>query len=261
MMRLAHVWAVALRHIKLLLYDVNMQLTFLFWPFIDVVIWGYLGAWMQAGHDPNLQAALLSAILLWQVVNRISQSIGLSFLEELWSGSLIVLFSTPLRVCEWMAGAILYSILAAAVVIVYCLALVKCMYPVPLTLLLKNCLLFGPPLLLSGIWMGLLGLQIVLHRGKRASEFTYLVAWITAPISGVFYAREILPVWAQKIGNILPMTYAFTGLRRSILHQEDPTWYIAVAYVLSIAYCAVAIPLFVYSFKKTKQKGLARLMD
>lgn len=261
MIHIQHTWAVTLRHIRLLMHDINMQIAFLFWPFLDIVIWGYVGIWMQQGHNPLLQRALLGSIFLWQIVNRGSILVCLGFLEELWSYNLTVLFATPLRLSEWIIGIIQYSALTALAITLYCVLLIKLLYTLPLSFLWHCVVLYGPPLFLSSLALGFLSLQVILYRGKRAAEFVFLAVWITAPLSGVFYPPEILPLWLQKIGALLPMSYLFKALRKEVLEGHNPFYEIVISYALSSMYLIAALILFVYSFKRTKQAGLARLMD
>lgn len=261
MISLQHVWAVALKHLRILRHDSNIQLAIVFWPLLNLIIWGYLGAWMQQGTNLQLQAAFLNSLLLWQTVGRTSLLFGISLMEELWSGSLTVLFATPLSIIEWILGIMLYSVLTSLLALGYCVIVVLCIYRMPLETLLSNCLLFGPPLVLSGICIGLLNLQLILYGGKRADALTYIVVWLFAAISGVFYAREVLPAWVQKVGDLLPLSYGFSGLRNYVLHHKNPLGDIGIAYGLGVTYCLLGVVFLMYSFKKAKEKGLARLMD
>jgi ABC-2 type transport system permease protein len=104
-------------------------------------------------------------------------------------------------------------------------------------------------------------LQILFTLGKRGIELGFVIAWFLAPFSGAFYPLEILPTWAQKFSSLLPMSYVFQGMRGYVMFQQDPTVYLLKGYVMSIIYAACAIVLFMYCFNKSKQKGLARLVD
>lgn len=45
------------------------------------------------------------------------------------------------------------------------------------------------------------------------------------------------------------------------MYQQDPTVCLIKGYVLSIIYAICAVTIFVYCFNRSKQKGLASLMD
>jgi ABC-2 type transport system permease protein len=256
-----HVWAVTLRYLKVLMRDRNAQVATVFWPFLNIVIWGYFSTWMSTTGSNNLQLVLLSALVLWELVNRTSFMLSVTLLEELWSGNLMTFFATPLYLGEWVAGALLFTGILVAGIMCYCCLLVKLLYGIPLAFLGHIILLFGPPLALASISVGFFALSLILFRGKRASELVFLLIWILAPISGVFYPQEVLPLWVQKIGAYLPLSYIFSGLRGYVLHAQDPSWPIAMSYVLGIIYCCLSLLLFFQGFKRAHIDGLARLMD
>jgi len=81
------------------------------------------------------------------------------------------------------------------------------------------------------------------------------------PFSGAYYPIEVLPAWAQKVSAMLPMSYVFTGMRQYVLHNQSPAPLLLKGYLLSTVYAIGAIALFVYCFKRSKQNGLARLID
>ena len=96
---------------------------------------------------------------------------------------------------------------------------------------------------------------------KRGIELGFVIAWFLAPFSGAFYPLEILPTWAQKFSAMLPMSYVFQGMRGYVMYEQDPTAHLVKGYVMSAVYALFAIVLFVYCFNRSKQKGLARLVD
>ena len=75
-MELQHVYAVFTRHIFMMKHDFNRLLISLYWPLLDILIWGFLGSWIQQGQQtPGLNAILLTAVLLWIMVGRMSSEI------------------------------------------------------------------------------------------------------------------------------------------------------------------------------------------
>jgi ABC-2 type transport system permease protein len=136
---------------------------------------------------------------------------------------------------------------------------VALLYDVALWQFIRLFLLFTPPLLLSGIWLGFTGLQIIVTLGRRGIELANVAAWFLSPFSGAYYPIEVLPVWGQKLSAFLPMSHVFQGMRAYIMHKQDPTPYLKKGYVLGGVYAMLAILLFIYCFNRSKKKGLARL--
>lgn len=264
MISFSAVWAVVLRHMRLWRHDMNFLFSGFYWPLLDVIIWGFLGSWVQkaqAAEFHNYEQAALLGILLWQVAGRGSNIMSTTFNEELWSNNIVNLFSLPLRIVEWMCGTVLFSAIMMVATALFCLMFIVVLYDVPFWDMLSTYMLFWPPLFFSAIWIGFTCLQIVVILGKRGTELGYVVAWFLLPFSGAYYPIEVLPVWGQKLSAYLPMSYVFTGMRTYVMQQQDPTAYLIKGYLLSILYALCAIMLFVYCFNRSKRKGLARLAD
>ncbi len=258
------IWAVVLRHGRLWRRDFNMLLGSFYWPALDILIWGFLGAWIQrsgGSQFQNYEAAALLAILLWQVVGRGANIIVIAFCEELWNNNIINLFSLPLRTIEWMLGIVLFYAFAMTVTIACSMLLVYSLYNLSFLYMISSFLLFMPPLFLCGIWLGFTCLQIVVTLGKRGVELGFVVAWFLLPFSGAYYPIEVLPKWGQALSTCIPMSYIFTGMRGYLMHQQDPTVYLMKGYAMSIVYAVASALLFLYCFNRSKQKGLARLAD
>ena len=63
---------------------------------------------------------------------------------------------------------------------------------------------------------GLAGCGVLLIT-KRGDPVTWVVTTLTTLLSGVLYPPSALPQWLQRVAELLPMTYALDGLRRSLL--------------------------------------------
>lgn len=256
------IWAIVLRHIRIWKHDPNMLLFGLYWPILDVLIWGFLGSWIgqsQIQQFHNYEFVALLGLLLWQVVGRGCNFMVLAFSEELWSSNVINLFSLPIKTIEWMIGVVLYYTLMVTLTTVTCMLVIFALYDVSISTMISTFLMFLPPLLFSGIWIGFTCLMVVINLGKRGIELSFVVGWGLMPFSGAFYPIEVLPAWGQLISNFLPMSYVFKGMRAYLMNQQDPTSFLIKGYVLSVAYATCAIILFIYIFNHSKRKGLARL--
>ncbi len=264
MISMRSIGALTSRYLSLLLYDINVKIATFYWPFLDIVLWGFLGSWIQgaqAGDFANYQAVALLCIVLWQVAVRSAQSIFKCMLEELWTRNLVNMFSLPISLTEWIVAVILYSAIMTLIIVTFCVLLIVALYSISVWYLLSALLLFAPPLFISGIWLGFICLQTLAYFGKRADEIGWVVTWFFAPFSGVFYPVDILPLWAQRVSYCLPMSHAITGMRNYLIYHEDPTHSLIIAYVMSAVYALTAIMIFAVVFNGAKQKGLVRLFN
>lgn len=263
MISMTTIWAITLRHLRLLLNDVNVLLMGFYWPVLDILVWGYLGSWIQQSnsHFHNFEVAAILGIILWQVVGRGCNFMVSTFNEELWSNNIVNLFSLPLRISEWMFGSVLFYLIMILTTVAFCLLITFALYDISMRSLISTFLIFFPPLFISGIWLGFTCLQILVTLGKRGTELGFVIIWFFLPFSGAYYPIEILPHWGQVLSKFLPMSYVFQGMREYVMNQQDPTINLIKGYAMSIIYAIIAIILFVYCFNKSKNSGLARLAD
>ncbi len=264
MISFSSAWTVTLRYLRVLKHDPNFVLGLLYWPILDILLMGFLGTWLQqsqVNQFNNYQTIIFLGLLLWQVVGRGANIICFTFAEEIWHSNIVNLFSLPLKTLEWMIGIVLFYSIMSFITTIICLAAILFLFDVSLWNLISSFLLFLPPIFFSGIWVGFTCLQICVSLGRRGMELAFVTIWFFAPFSGVYYPIEILPGWAQWISAFLPMSYVFRGMREYILYQQDPLPSILMATIMSIIYALCAMILFIYFFNRTKQKGLARLLD
>ena len=265
MISITSIWAIVLRNLRLYYRDPNPLLAVFYWPFLDVLIWGFLGSWIQrqssATQFHNYELVALMGILLWQVIGRGCNIMLFSLLEEIWSNNVTNLFSLPIRLSEWISGVIIFTLLMIGATTGVCVFVILALYDVSLWHLLHTFFIFAPPLLFSSFCLGLITLQIIFLLGKRGMELGFIIAWFFLPFSGAYYPIEVLPPWGQAISSYLPMSYVFQGMRAYLMHQQNPYPYLIKGYVLGAIYMSMALLLFGYCFTYSKKKGLARLTD
>lgn len=253
---------IVLRHIRLLRNYMNRLLFVFYWPLLDIIIWGFVGKWMQnIQSNNNIEMLLILSTLLWIIFARIGTEVFASLLEELWQHNIINIFASPITLGEWVIGVIVLTMFLFTILTAYLMLLIYLLYDVAMLSLFKYFIIFAPSLLLAGLSIGFLILSLVIYFGARFNEIAYAIMWSFMPFSGVFYPIDTLPYWAQKISIGLPMSYVFTGMRGYVLNQVNPAPYLIKSVILSLAYGALFLLLFFYMFNKSKDNGLARLTD
>ncbi len=244
--------------------DPNYLLGGFYWPILDILVWGFLGTWIQSAQATQLQnyeLAALLGILLWQVVGRGCNIMVIAFAEELWANNVVNLFSLPLSIIEWMCGVMLFTIMMIGLTATFSALFIFFLYNVSLWQLITTFLLFFPSLFITSIWLGFTALQIIVFLGKRGAEFAFVFGWMLLPFSGAYYPIDVLPRWGQAFSSLLPMSYLFTGMREYVMKNQDPMPYILKGTVMAIFYAIAALILFAYCFHRTKRRGLARLAE
>lgn len=261
MISVSRIIAVVKRHMHLQFRD-NMRLSdVIYWPVIDVVLWGANGAWMETlGSEPYLMKTLVICAFLWQIALRANLELSTNLLEEMWERNMINLFCSPLSFFEWMMGLLIVSLIRIAMVFGVCVLVTHYTFDVNIF-----SLGYGPlgailvSLIVAGWGMGCLNSSIIIRMGRRAQNFPWIFSWLFAPLCGVFSDISILPVWIQVISSYIPLTPIFQVIR--ILVKTGTCDYVLIekSLILGSIYLIFGYILFSKLFDSSKQQGLTTL--
>lgn len=237
------------------------QLSDLFyWPLVDILLWGLTSIWIQNQNNvANLPLVLMTALIFWQVAWRGSIDISVNLLQEFWHRNLVNLFSTPLKIWEWVCGVLLLSLCKLFVTVAFGSLMVYLLYSLNVFTLGWSFLPFAALLLIFGWTLGFCAAGLIIYWGHQVEMLAWMIAFIFAPFSAVFYPVETLPGWAQKFAWSLPTTYIFEGMRQILQSGPFPYSYVWISLILNIVYLSLSIFFFKWMFEKSRVKGLARL--
>lgn len=237
------------------------QLSDLFyWPLIDILLWGLTSIWIASTEqNEKLPLILMTGLIFWQITWRGSIDISVSLLQEFWHRNLINLFATPLRIAEWGLGVVLLSMCKLCITVGFGLLMVYLLYGLKVYMIGWVFLPFTAMLLCFGWTLGFVAASLIVRWGHQVESIAWMVGYLFAPFSAVFYPVSVLPEWAQAISWCLPTTYIFEGMRMILNHGSFPMSYFWTSFGLDIIYLSLALFLFHYCFKKSREKGLARL--
>src|SRR6202051_4201593 len=87
-------------------------LDLIYWPTVQMLMWGFLQLYVSQNGGPFARATggFIGAVLLWDVLFRGQLGFSISFLEEMWSRNLGNLMMSPLRPVEFIASLMIMSI-------------------------------------------------------------------------------------------------------------------------------------------------------
>jgi ABC-2 type transport system permease protein len=253
-------WAIFLRYFYV--FSKFDQLAELFyWPAVDIVLWGMTSLWLQNSDTSvtNFALNLLSGLVFWQIMWRSNFEVGVNLLTEFWSRNLVNLFSTPLKLIDWIGGIILITLLKVTLSVGFAVLLVYQLYSLNILAIGLKFIPFALSLMVSGWWTGFLAAGIVVYWGQRLQMLAWMMAYIFSPFSAVFYPVSALPLWAQKISSYLPMSYVFEAMRKILQTDVFPMHELVMTIALNALYFPLAFTFFKYMFEKSRMKGLARL--
>jgi ABC-2 type transport system permease protein len=258
MSSLERIWAMVYRHLCLYRGSWPRLLELMYWPVLQMCIWGFVTQYMQGfqGAMAIGAGALIGAVLLWETCLRSQMGFAIAFLEELWSRNLGNLFVSPIRPWELVASLMVMSVLRAFVGVGTAAVLAYLLYAFDITSLGVSLLPFLVNLMAFG-WVVALGVTaMILRHGAGAESLAWSVLFGLAPLSAVFYPVSVLPDWLLPVALALPTTHVFEGMRAVLAGGGFPAVQLAWAAGLNVVYLALAAALFVAIFGVARRRGL-----
>ncbi|MSO54041.1 MAG: ABC transporter permease [Rhodospirillales bacterium] len=250
--------AMLLRHFYVMRRSWTRLFELAYWPTAQMVLWGFITVFsmQRSSWVARASGVLLSAALLWDTLFRSNFGVSVSFLEELWARTLGQLFVSPLRVHELLISLLIMSGIRTIIGIVPAAILAIQLYGVSLFDLGLPLIAFFTNLLVMGWAIGLFSAGLVLRYGLAAESFCWGVVFLLAPLSGVYYPLDTLPVWLQPVALTLPSTYVFEGMRAVLFDHTFRLDLLAGAVGLNIFYLAVTWIFFLWIFRIALIRGL-----
>jgi len=254
---LGRVWAMLLRYLYILRSSWPRTLELLYWPTLQVFIWGFMSQFFMQNSSYIARAfgVLLGAIMLWDLMFRSQLGLSISFLEEMWSRNLSNLFVTPLRAYEWVASLLAMSALRALIGMLPAAFLAILLYNYSIFAMGLPLIAFALVLMTMGWAIGLAICGLILRHGVGAESLAWTVIFSLAPVSCVYYPVTILPHWLQTIAWGMPQTYVFEGMRAVLFEHVVRTDYLLDAVALDALYMAAGIGIFFYTFRDARRRG------
>jgi len=255
---LQRVGAMVLRYLFLLRGSWPRILELAYWPTVQMILWGLITQYFRTDGDLLSQAAgaLLSGVLLWDVLFRGQLGFSVVFFEELHSRNLGHLFVSPLRPRELIMALMTISLIRTLIGVGTAALLAIPFYGYSIFELGLPLLSFFANLMIMGWSVGLLVVSLVLRHGVGAESIAWVAIFALAPSSGIYYPIAILPEWIQPLSWVLPSSYVFEGMRAVLLEDTFRVDYLLAAVGLNAVFLSVGVGVFMATFQLARRKGL-----
>ena len=193
----------------------------IYWPFVQMLMWGFLQTHLAQTSNYFAQAGglMIGAVLLWDILVRGQLGYSVPFLEEMWSRNLGNLLMSPLKPNEFVASLMIVSLMRLCIGVGPVLVLAYFFFGFNILSLGAALAFFFLNLMLTSWALGLLGTGVVLRYGMGAESFIWLAVFMLLPVACVYYPVSTLPRWLQPVALALPPTYVFEGLRAILTHH------------------------------------------
>jgi ABC-2 type transport system permease protein len=218
---LRRIRALVRRYIYLLRSSGVRLVELIYWPFLQMLTWGFLQRYLSETTSPLAQAAgvLIGSVLLWDILFRSKIGFSTTFIEEMWSRNLGNLLISPLRPYELVAALSAWSVIRLSVSMVPVAVAAYFFFGFNLLDLGLPLIAFFAVLVLTSWSLGLISAGVILRYGLGAEELAWSLAFLLLPLCCVYYPVSVLPDWLQVIALALPPTHVFEGMRSILLHN------------------------------------------
>jgi len=252
------VFALVLRYVYLLKGSWPRILELAYWPSIQIVLWGFISKHFTGDVSGAVQAAgaLLAAVLLWDILFRGQLGYAISFLEEMWSRNLGQLFVSPLRPHEMIIALTVISLIRTLIGVLPAAFLAIPLYAFSIFELGLPLLAFFVNLMVTSWALGLMVTATLLRVGLGAESVVWMVMFLIAPVSAIYYPVSVLPDWLQPVAWALPTAHVFEGMRAVLFDGVFRLDFLAGAMLLNLFYFALGVAIFMWSFRAARQRGL-----
>ncbi len=229
----------------------------MYWPLLQVVIWGFITLFLNQHSNWFAQAAglLIGSVLLWDVLVRAQFGFTFSLLEEMWSRNLANLFVSPLRPWEFGVSLMMMGVMRSLAGVVPAALLAIPLFHYSVFEMGLPLIAFWSMLIMLGWSIGLMIAALLFRFGLAAESYAWAAIFIIQPVSGVWYPVDTLPVWLRPLAWSLPTTHVFEGMRALVIGGAFRWDLLASAFALNLVYIAFGFGAFLYAFARARQRG------
>lgn len=255
---LDRIYAMVLRYIYLMRSSWPRLVELIYWPTVQMVLWGFINQFLVGQSEWLAQAAglFIAAVLLWDVLFRAQLGVSVVFFEEMYSRNLGHLFVSPLRPHELVLALLTISLLRTLIGVGAAALLAALFYHFSIFGLGLPLLAFFVNLLVMGWAIGLLVVSMVLRYGLGAEGLAWAVMFAVTPITGVYYPLEVLPDWLRPVALALPSSHVFEGMRAVMIDQVFRVDLMVNAVLLNLLYIAIGSGVFLAAFRAARNRDL-----
>ena len=256
-MKFYRIYALFLRHFFLIRSSFPRLLDLVYWPTIQIILWGFVSKFFTMHSDfyNNTAGVILSAAILYDFLFRSSISFNMLFLEEIWSRNFTNLFIAPLKISEIITALTATALIRTLIGIVPAVLLATPFFGVSLFELGPSLILLLLSLYVFGMTLGLLVVSGLLRYGPAFENVAWSSLFLLAPLGCIYYPISILPDWLQIVAKFLPLVYIFEEVRSILLNNVVNFSNLANALMLNVIYFTLSIFVFYSAFHEARKKG------
>jgi ABC-2 type transport system permease protein len=251
------IYGLSLRHIYLIKGSFPRILDLIYWPSIQVFLWGFISEFftVNSTYYSNTVGVILTAAILYDFLFRSSISYNMMFLEEIWSRNFSNLFIAPIKISEIIAALTMTAIFRTLIGLVPAVLLAIPLFGVSIFKLGVPLIFLLTSLYIFGISLGLLVTAGLLRFGPSFENIAWASLFFLAPFGCIYYPIEILPESLQLIAKALPLVHIFEEMRNILINNTVNNLQIFKSVLISLIYFSIGVFVFYLAYYGAKKRG------
>ena len=251
------IYGLSLRHIYLIRSSFPRILDLIYWPSIQVFLWGFISKFfsVSSSYYNNTVGIILTAAILYDFLFRSSISYNMMFLEEIWSRNLTNLFIAPIKISEIIAALTMTAIFRTLIGLVPAVLLAIPLFGVSIFKLGIPLIFLLIALYVFGVSLGLLVTAGLLRFGPSFENIAWASLFFLAPLGCIYYPIEILPNILQIIAKFLPLVHIFEEMRNILINNTVDTFRVLTSILISLIYFVLGVVVFYIAYYGAKRRG------
>tara|TARA_B100001093_G_scaffold45668_1_gene38812 strand:+ start:1036 stop:1833 length:798 start_codon:yes stop_codon:yes gene_type:complete len=256
-MNFNRIYGLFLRHFFLIKGSFPRVLDLIYWPTIQIVLWGFISKFfsMYSDYYNNTLGVILTCAILYDFLFRSSISFNMLFLEEIWSRNFTNLFIAPMRISEIITSLVFTALIRTLLGLIPAILLTSPLFGISILDLGIPLFFLFLSLYIFGITLGLFVSSGLLRFGPSFENIAWSSLFLLAPLGCIYYPIEILPEIFQIIAKGLPLVYIFEEARSILVDKSVNYEMLYQAFYLNMIYFGLGILLFYYAFNRARIKG------
>ncbi len=254
---LNRVAAMVRRYWYLLISSWPRLLDLIYWPTVQMLMWGFLQTYVSSnsGYFANAAGVFIGAVLLWDILFRGQLGFSISFLEEMWARNLGNLMMSPLRPAEFISALMVMSIVRLSIGMIPVTFLAIAFFGFNLWSMGLALVAFFVNLILTSWAIGIFVAGLLLRNGLGAESMAWTIMFLFLPLTCVYYPVAVLPHWLQYVAWSLPPTYVFEGMRALLIDRVFRADLMLEALAFNVVLFAAAVFAFLKLLASARTQG------
>jgi len=232
-------------------------LDLIYWPTVQMLMWGFLQIYVaqNAGFFARAAGVFIGSVLLWDILFRGQLGFSISFLEEMYAHNLANIMMSPLRPVEFISALMIMSVVRLSIGMIPVSFLAIVFFGFNLWSLGLALAAFFANLLLTSWAVGIFVAGLLLRNGMGAESMAWTIMFLFLPLTCVYYPVAVLPHWLQYVAWVLPPTYVFEGMRALLIDHIFRADLMAQALAFNVVLLAAASYAFLKLLQSARVQG------